>query len=137
MADFLSQYSIQRWLEMCPQGYLEDTVYGHDPDEKEPEELIGNDHLREESIKTTVQLVVGERCALAASSGLINSAPDFGSKRFLATQTLDEARHVEIFTQRLHDLGVSRDDLESTIDRYANPNLVKAAEVLLEKGRGG
>ena len=29
------------------------------------------------------------RKALAASSGLINAAPDEGSRRFLATQTLD------------------------------------------------
>ena len=137
MADFLSQYSIQRWLEMCPQGYLADTVYGHEPGETEPEEVVDNEHLREESIRTTVQLVVGERCALAASSGLINAAPDHGSKRFLATQTLDEARHVEIFTQRLYDLGVAKDDLESTLDTYANPNLVKFAEVLLVKVDAG
>ncbi|MDH3707415.1 MAG: ferritin-like domain-containing protein [Acidimicrobiia bacterium] len=137
MADFLSQYSIQRWLEMAPQGYLEDTVYGHDADEEEPAELLDNDLLREESIRTTVQLVVGERCALAASSGLVNCAPDFGSKTFLATQTLDEARHVEIFTQRLYDLGVNKDDLESTLDRYANPNLVKFAEILLERVQDG
>lgn len=133
MHDFLSQYTIQRWLEMCPQGYLEDTVYGHGPDEAEPAELLENELLLENAIATTVQLVVGERCALAASSGLINSAPDFPSKRFLATQTLDEARHVEIFTQRLYDLGVKKDDLESTINRHANPNLVKFAEVLLGK----
>ena len=137
MPDFLSQYSIQRWLEMCPQGYLEDTVYGHGDDESEPEELLDNELLLESSIATTVQLVVGERCALAASSGLVNSAPDFPSKRFLATQTLDEARHVEIFTQRLYDLGVKKDDLESTIDEFANPNLVKFAEVLLEKVEAG
>ena len=137
MADFLSQYTIQRWLEMCPQGYLEDTVYGHAPGESEPEELLANELLREDSIATTVQLVVGERCALAASSGLVNCAPDFPSKRFLATQTLDEARHVEIFTQRLYDLGVAKEDLESTIDRYANPNLVKFAEVLLAKVAAG
>ena len=137
MADFLSQYTIQRWLEMCPQGYLEDTVYGHDEGEREPEELLDNEVLLENAIATTVQLVVGERCALAASSGLINSAPDFASKRFLATQTLDEARHVEIFTQRLYDLGVKKEDLESTIDRFANPNLVKFAEVLLEKVAAG
>ena len=37
MADFLSQYSIQRWLEMCPQGYLDGTVYGHEPGETESE----------------------------------------------------------------------------------------------------
>jgi hypothetical protein len=133
MSDFLDAYSIQNWLESCPQGYLEGTLYGHPPKEKEPELLFENELLREEAIRTTVQLVVGERCALAASSGLINAAPDPGSKRFLATQTLDEARHVEVFTQRLHDLGVKKNDLESVIDRYANPNLVKFAEVLLEK----
>ena len=133
MADFLNQYSIQRWMEMCPQGYLEDTVDGHDPNEVEPEVLLGNDVLLENSISTTVQLVAGERCALAASSGLVNLAPDYPSKHFLATQTLDEARHVEIFTHRLFDLGVKKDDLESTMARYTNPNLVKFAETLLEK----
>lgn len=137
MTQFLAQYSIQRWMEMCPQGYLEDTVYGHEPNEHEPSMLIDDEDEREAAIRTTVGLVVGERCALAASSGLINAAPDYPSKRFLATQTLDEARHVEVFTQRLFDLGVKPDDLESTIDRYANPNLVKFAEVLLEKVEAG
>ncbi len=133
MADFLSMYSIQHWLESCPQGYLRDTEYGHRPDEKEPDLLLSDPLLREQAIGTTVQLVVGERCALAASSGLVGSAPDEASKRFLATQTLDEARHVEVFTQRLFDLGVPRAELESTIQRLANPNLVRFAEVLLEK----
>jgi 1,2-phenylacetyl-CoA epoxidase catalytic subunit len=87
----------------------------------------------QDAIRSTVQLVVGERCALAASSGLINTAPDIGSKRFLATQTLDEARHVEVFTQRLYDLGVKKNELEDVIQRHANPHLVKFAEVLLEK----
>jgi hypothetical protein len=133
MSDFLDAYSIQTWLESCPQGYLEGTEYGHAPQEREPGSLLDNELLREQAIQSTVQLVVGERCALSASSGLINLAPDQASKRFLATQTLDEARHVEIFTRRLHDLGVGKADLESTIDRYANPHLVKFAEVLLEK----
>lgn len=133
MSDFLNAYSIQRWLESCPQGYLENTVYGHAAEEGEPSLVLENDVLREDAVRTTVQLVVGERCALAASSGLINAAPDEASKRFLATQTIDEARHVEIFTQRLFDLGVRRSDLETTVSRYANPNLVKFAEILLEK----
>ncbi|MEZ5229408.1 MAG: ferritin-like domain-containing protein [Acidimicrobiales bacterium] len=137
MADFLNAFTIQRWLELCPQGYLEDTVYGHGESEREPEVLVADDDLRTEAIRSTVQLVVGERAALAASSGLINSAPDYPSKRFLATQTLDEARHVEIFTQRLHDLGVKPADLESTIDHFVNPHLVKFAEVLLEKVDAG
>ena len=133
MSDFLNAYSIQRWLESCPQGYLENTVYGHGSEEQEPGLFLDNEILREDAIRSTVQLVVGERCALAASSGLINAAPDEASKRFLATQTIDEARHVEVFTQRLYDLGVKKNELESTIAKYANPNLVKFAEVLLEK----
>ena len=64
---------------------------------------------KEEAIRTTVQLVVGERAALAASSGLINAAPDHPSKRFLAAQTLDEARHAESLTQRLYDLGMQEE----------------------------
>jgi len=133
MADFLNAYSIQTWLESCPQGYLQDTEYGHAAGLKEPALILENPTLREEAIGTTVQLVVGERAALAASSGLINAAPDHASKRFLATQTLDEARHVEIFTQRLYDLGVKKDELEDTIARHANPHLVRFAEILLEK----
>ena len=133
VAGSLNVYSIQYWLESAPQGYLMGTEYGHAPGEKEAEGLLLDDALREQAIRTTVQLVVGERCALAASSGLINAAPDEASKRFLATQTLDEARHVEIFSQRLHDLGVAKASLEGTIQAHANPNLVKFAEVLLEK----
>jgi hypothetical protein len=133
MSDFLNAYSIQTWLESCPQGYLENTEYGHALGAKEPSLFVENPTMREEAIGGTVQLVVGERCALAASSGLINCAPDYPSKRFLATQTLDEARHVEIFTERLFDLGVKKDELEDVISQHANPNLVKFAEVLLEK----
>ncbi|MBW2270958.1 MAG: ferritin-like domain-containing protein [Deltaproteobacteria bacterium] len=133
MGDFLAAYSIQNWLESCPQGYLEGTLYGHTPGDEEPEFVLENPVILESSLRTTVQLVAGERCALAASSGLINAAPDFPSKRFLATQTLDEARHVEIFTQRLYDLGVKKDALEDTIAEYASPHLIEFAEVLLEK----
>ena len=130
---FLENYSIQHWLESCPQGYLEDTEYGHLEGEVEPEALLSDELLRNQAIGTTVQLVVGERAALAASSGLINCAPDHYSKCFLSTQTLDEARHVEIFTRRLRDLGIKQADLESTIDHFANPDLVRFAEILLEK----
>ena len=133
MTDFLDGYSIQYWLESCPQGYLRDTEYGHERGQHEPELVLSDPFLRQQAISLTVQLVAGERCALAASSGLINCAPDEGSKRFLATQTLDEARHVEIFTQRLFDLGVKKRELEDTVKQYANPNLVKFAELLLEK----
>jgi len=133
MSDFLSAYSIQNWLESCPQGYLEGTTFGHASSESEPASILENPILREDAIRGTVQLVVGERAALAASSGLINAAPDEASKRFLATQTIDEARHVEIFTQRLFDLGVKKTELEDVIKAMASPHLVAFAGVLLEK----
>ena len=133
MSDFLSPYSIQNWLESCPQGYLEGTTFGHASSESEPASILENPILREDAIRGTVQLVVGERAALAASSGLINAAPDEASKRFLATQTIDEARHVEIFTQRLFDLGVKKTELEDVIKAMASPHLVAFAGVLLEK----
>ncbi len=133
MTDFLKGYDIQYWLESAPQGYLMETEYGHGEKEREPELVLEDPTLREQAIRTTVQLVVGERCALAASSGLINAAPDEASKRFLATQTLDEARHVEVFTHRLYDLGVKKSELESVISQFANPHLVHFAEALLEK----
>ncbi|MCG8591336.1 MAG: ferritin-like domain-containing protein [Proteobacteria bacterium] len=132
MTDFLKGYDVQYWLESAPQGYLMDTEYGHGEGEKEPAVVLESDELREQAIATTVQMVVGERCALAASSGLINAAPDEASKRYLATQTLDEARHVEVFVHRLYDLGIRPADLESTIRQFANPHLVRFAEVLLE-----
>ncbi|MBW2400806.1 MAG: long-chain fatty aldehyde decarbonylase [Deltaproteobacteria bacterium] len=133
MRDFLSAYSIQHWLESCPQGYLENTQYGHPSSESEPELVLQDPLINEQAITLTVQLVAGERCALAASSALINLAPDEPSKLFLATQTLDEARHVEIFKRRLFDLGVKQSEVEDVIARHANPNLVKFAEILLEK----
>jgi len=133
MLEARTAYSIQYWLESCPQGYLMHTAFGHERGAREPDVVLENPVVREEAIATTVQLVVGERAALAASSGLINAAPDAASRTFLATQTLDEARHVEIFTQRLFDLGVKPDELESTIAHHANPHLVRFAEILLEK----
>ena len=96
MTNFLSAYSIQAWLESAPQGYLQNTRYGHEPGEREPDALLESEERRMQAIRFTVQLVTGERCALAASSGLINSAPDEASKRFLATQTLEDFVSVDM-----------------------------------------
>jgi len=61
MSNFLSAYSIQSWLESCPQGYLMDTEYGHEPGEKEPDFNLENEMMREDALRTTTQLVLGER----------------------------------------------------------------------------
>ena len=56
MADFLSMYSIQHWLESCPQGYLAGTEYGHPPNESEPDLILSDPAIREQAIGATVQL---------------------------------------------------------------------------------
>ena len=53
MADFLNAYSIQTWLESCPQGYLENTEYGHDAGVREPDVLLESPVLREDAIRST------------------------------------------------------------------------------------
>ena len=54
MSDFLSAYSIQNWLESCPQGYLINTEFGHLPGEREPELMLTNELLHEEALRATV-----------------------------------------------------------------------------------
>ena len=133
MNNFTSTFSVQHWLESVPQGYLQGTEYGRPPGSHEPDRLLQDERLREDALRTTTQLVLGERCALAASAGLIRCAPDQDAARFLATQALDEARHVEIFTRRMFEFGVREEDLESTLGRFANPHLGRFAETLLEQ----
>ena len=52
---------IQTWLQSCPQGYLENTEYGHPPGERESEPMLLNPTLREEAIRTTVAKALRER----------------------------------------------------------------------------
>lgn len=129
-----SIYEIDNWLRACPQGYLKETNYGHKPKAAENSFLFEDEVTREQILMGNAHFVAGERAALAASSGLINAMPDEASKLFLSTQTLDEGRHVEIFTHRMMDLGLkTAEERESFIASHVNPNLVKFAEVLLEK----
>jgi rubrerythrin len=128
---------IQSWLESCAQGYLAGTKTGRPSGAAPPHDLLENDVLRAESIRYTVQLLVAERCALAATAGLINAAPWESCKRYLATQVLDEARHVEVFTERLYELGVEPAALDDTIHQYAHPDLLGLSELVLERVHRG
>ena len=137
MDDIRDFYSVQNWMETVPQGYLMGTHHGRERSAREPEELLIDPAQREQAILVTVQLVLGERCALAASAGLINATPDDASKRYLATQTLDEARHVEMFTARLFDLGICESDLTDCIKTYGSRSLLRFSDVLLDKVHKG
>jgi len=128
---------VQGWLEGCAQGYLAGTKTGRPPNAAPPHELLENEVLRSESVRYTVQLLVAERCALAATAGLVNAAPWESCKRYLATQVLDEARHVEVFTERLYELGLAPDELDGKILEYAHPDLLGLSELVLERVHRG
>jgi 1,2-phenylacetyl-CoA epoxidase catalytic subunit len=114
------------------EGYLPGTSYGRHAETLEtriaPEE-------RERLITALCNYLVGETAALEGASGLIALAPTRMSKVFLATQVVDEARHVEVFMRRLEALGVANPELE--IERRADPSLLRFKDRLLELVRAG
>ena len=131
-----SEASVRRWLETSAKNHLAAAV-GMPAILAPPPELVTNEVLRQETIRYTVQLLVAERCSLAAASGLINATAVVPWKVALATQVLDEARHVEILTDRLVALGVARDALESTVMEHAHPDVLGLSELVLRPVQAG
>jgi hypothetical protein len=123
--EFLDEvHSFQFWFDSV-EGYLADRSYGRSPGTvEEPIDDVQRDRL----ITTLCNYAVGETAALDGAAGLVRLAPDRNSKIFMATQVVDEARHLEVFLQRLRDLGVA--EAEGEIARRAQPALVDFAGAL-------
>jgi P-aminobenzoate N-oxygenase AurF len=49
------------------------------------------------------QFMHGEQGAMITGARIVETVPDLDAKFYAATQTMDEARHVEIFSKFLHD----------------------------------
>ena len=125
--DFLDEvHSFQFWFDSV-EGYLSDRPYGRS--ESTPDIEL-DDERRDRLITTLCNYCVGESAALEGASGLVQLAPDHNSKIFMATQVVDEARHLEVFLRRMRDLGVTTPDVE--IARRAQPALVDFKASLLE-----
>jgi len=119
-------HSFEFWFQAV-EGYLSERPYGHRP---EVTEIDRTTEDTEGLITTLCNYCVGETAALEASSGMISFAPNRRSKIFLATQVVDEARHLEVLLHRLSDLGVVDPDAE--IERRANRSLRTFKRRLLE-----
>lgn len=108
------------------EGYLADRPNGYDPDTTdEPLEETRRQHV----ITTLCNYCVGEAAALEASSGMVRLAPNHNARIFMATQVVDEARHLEVFLNRLSELGVA--DTDAEIARRATPSIVEFKARLL------
>jgi 1,2-phenylacetyl-CoA epoxidase catalytic subunit len=108
------------------QGYLEGTAYGHH--EQAPAALEAGE--QEALITVLCNYALGETTALDGAGALIRLAPNGPTKVFLATQVVDEGRHLEVLTHRLEELGV--EDVEAEVVRRADPSLLAFRRRLLE-----
>lgn len=125
--EFLEQvHSFDFWFQAV-EGYLSGRSHGHRPDLREVERTPAE---RERLITVLSNYAVGETVALEGASGLIAIAPNRFTKIFLATQVADEGRHLEVFLQRMRDLGV--EDPETEAERRASRSLLLFKRRLLE-----
>jgi len=67
-----------------------------------------SDKMRNETRLHTVawqfsQFLHGEQGALICSAKIVETVPDMDSKYYAATQVMDEARHVEVYSRYLHE----------------------------------
>ena len=119
-------HSFDFWFQAV-EGYLSGLTHGHRP---ETVEAPLDDAERERLITVFSNYTIGETAALEGASGLIAIAPNRMTKIFLSTQVADEGRHLEVFLQRLRDLGVADPDAEA--ERRASRSLLLFKRRLLE-----
>ncbi len=119
-------HSFEFWFQAV-EGYLSGSSYGH---ARETQEVDLSPENREALITTLCNYCVGETAALEASSGMIGFAPNRRSKIFLATQAVDEARHLEVLLHRLAEIGVAEPEAE--VERRAHRSLLAFKRRLLE-----
>jgi len=118
-------HSVDHWLGAV-EGYLMGTEHGHAPGlVGEPADAAARDRL----LTLLCGYAVAETAALEASSGLLRIADNREAKLFLATQVIDEARHVEVMLQRIEELGVP--DPEALVKARAPRSIHRFAERLL------
>ena len=119
-------HSFEFWFHAV-EGYLSETRYGRKPDTAD---VALSESERDRLVTVLCNYCVGETAALEASSGLIAIAPSRLTKIFLATQVVDEGRHLEVLLHRLQELGIANPEQE--IERRASRNLVAFKRRLLE-----
>jgi 1,2-phenylacetyl-CoA epoxidase catalytic subunit len=118
-------HSFEFWFEAV-EGYLHGLDHGHRPET--PDVELPADE-RERLITILCNYCIGETAALEGAGGLVQIAPNRATKIFLATQTVDEGRHLEVLVHRLRELGVADPELE--IANRATPALLEFKRRLL------
>jgi len=127
-----AHFSIDRWLKVVAGGYLDGTSFGHTPDAPVPTEVQEQGVLRQVYLMDLALFIGAERTAVEIASGLTRLAPDHGTMVFLASQTMDEARHFEAFATRFGDLGLDTSQWQKIGNDYMSPAYRAFLDILLE-----
>ncbi len=95
-------YSIDRWVsQVSRRQWLKEEDRWQEMGEAIPHIILENKPLAEVHRLDLSLFVIFEEAALRVSGALTRSAPDADTLNFCAQQTLDEARHLEMFQRRL------------------------------------
>jgi hypothetical protein len=95
-------YSIDRWVAHVPRRqWLKEETRWQTAGEAIPQAILEHKALAEVHRLDLSLFVIFEEAALRVSGALTRRAPDADTLNFCAQQTLDEARHLEMFQSRL------------------------------------
>ncbi|WP_300653427.1 long-chain fatty aldehyde decarbonylase [Hydrogenophaga sp.] len=125
-------FSIQTWLERTPWRTLRGTHFGMGGEEPHP--VFWDDPLIREIYKIDVAtFLTAEQISVEGISKLVSMAPDEASRLFLATQTIDEARHYEVFCRRMADVGVTPAERQAMVSRVTTRELQTFYDLIREQ----
>lgn len=128
------KFDIQSWLKAAPGRRLRDTTFGMSAGNECPHDAVFEDPLLMSVIKMDIAtFLIAERHAVHNTAKMVALAPDENTEIFLATQVLDEARHFEIFSRRMADLGVTPDQREKLMKQYTTPAIQKFFDLIEEQ----
>lgn len=128
------KFSVQSWLKAVPGRRLKDTAYGMSPENEAPHPAVFEDPLLQSVIKMDIAtFLIAERHSVRNTARMIPLAPDENAEIFLATQVMDEARHFEVFSRRMADLGVSPEQREKLMTQYTTPAMAKLFDLIDEQ----
>lgn len=127
-----AEFSIDKWMRTVPRGYLAETTFGRAESGTVPPEIREQSMLRQVCLMDLALFIAAERVSTQVASGLVRLAPDEASLTFLASQTLDEARHFEAFAHRFEELGLEPEKRERLAANLLSPAYREFFDLLLE-----
>ncbi len=118
------RFDVQHWLGRAAWRTLKDTEYGIGREIAPTHFAVLDDKLVNQIYKLDIAtFLTAERVSYKGIAKLIQHAPDEASQIFLATQAVDEARHYEVFSERLAQFGVSPEDRDQMMEDMTTKEL--------------